>query len=61
MPVLKEERITQDEIYKAIREKGFSGTKNIDAIILETTRDITVIEKIENENSEAMKDVKHYH
>lgn len=58
MSALKEERITTDEIYKAIREKGFSGLKNIDAIILETTGDITVIEKIESANSDAMNDVK---
>jgi len=58
MPDLKEERITQDEIYKAITVKGFSGIKNIDAIILETTGDITVIENIEYEDSDAMKDVK---
>ena len=60
IPVLKQERITKDEIYKSVREKGFSGIKNIDAIILETTGDITIIEKIENENSDAMNDVKNY-
>lgn len=42
---MKTERITVEEIYGAGRQKGISTLDDIDMIILETTGDITIIER----------------
>ncbi len=52
------ERIAEDEVYAIVREKGFDTMKEIDAIILETDGSMTVIETIENPNSDTLKHVK---
>ncbi len=56
--VRKKERITIEELYFAAREKGIPDLKDIDAIILETTGDITVIPKLETITAETLEDVK---
>lgn len=43
---MKKERITEEEIYSAARKEGISSLDDIDMIILETTGDMTIIEKI---------------
>ena len=43
--VLTKQRITMDELNKAVRAKGFAGYSDIKAIVLEPTGDITVIKK----------------
>ncbi len=55
--ILKRERISIDEIYFAARKKGIDDLKDIDAIILETTGDISVMEKIQNKQVQTLKDV----
>lgn len=56
---LKKERVAVEEIYKSIRESGHASFDNINAIILETTGDITIIRnKNNNGDNGAMKDVK---
>lgn len=40
---MKKERITSEEIIAEAREKGYSSIKNIDAIVLETTGEISII------------------
>jgi uncharacterized membrane protein YcaP (DUF421 family) len=45
--VRKRERITLEEIYVAARKKGISDLQEIEAIVLETTGDITIISGIE--------------
>ena len=56
--VLKQERITLEEIFLIARRKGFQNLKEIDAIVLETTGDITVLPKMESTDVEVMKTVK---
>ncbi|MEX0609290.1 MAG: YetF domain-containing protein [Balneolaceae bacterium] len=46
--ILKRERITIEEIHQSAREKGIDSLEDIDAIILETTGDVTIIPKLEN-------------
>lgn len=53
---MRKERITMDELYTAARLKGFSTLSSVDAIILESTGKLTVVEQI-NTESETMKDV----
>lgn len=56
--IMKKERITREEIYMAAREKGITDLQEIDAIVLETTGDITIIRNIKTAEPEGMKDVK---
>src|SRR5690606_15408855 len=58
--VMKKERITIEEIYLSAREKGIANLEEIQAIVLETTGEITVMPKFESANSKAMEDVKHF-
>lgn len=44
--VLKKERISIGEVYKSVREAGEANFENIDAIVLEATGDITIIQKV---------------
>lgn len=57
MDVLKKERITIEEIYVAARKNGHSELESIDAIILETAGEITVISKFENDSLSALENV----
>ncbi len=43
--VMKKQRITVEEVFSAGRQNGISNLDNVDIIILETTGDVTVIEK----------------
>lgn len=43
--VMKKERISMEEIYNAGRLKGLSSLDDIEIIVLETTGDISIIEK----------------
>ena len=58
--VMKNERITLEEIYVAVRKHGISSLEKIDAIILETAGEITVIPKIDNTKTDALENVRHY-
>ncbi|WP_338792033.1 YetF domain-containing protein [Bernardetia sp. MNP-M8] len=55
--VLKKERIAIDEIYFAARKEGMDSLEEIDAMILETTGDISVMKKVSSKEAETMKDV----
>ncbi|TDB68100.1 DUF421 domain-containing protein [Arundinibacter roseus] len=57
---LKKERITEEEVYVAARQKGITSTADIHAVVLETTGTLTVIAANETPNSDAMKNVKNY-
>nr|WP_296622178.1 YetF domain-containing protein [Marivirga sp.] len=54
---MKKERITIEEFYTAALQNGFSTLDGIDFIILETTGDIAIIEKITNNKKTTLKDV----
>lgn len=58
--VLKKERITIEEINVAVRKKGIENLKSVDAIILETAGEITVISKLETENPGTLQYVKEH-
>lgn len=59
--VLKKQRITMDELNKAVRAKGLAGYTDIKAIVLEPTGDITIIEKGSNESDfRALKGVENF-
>jgi uncharacterized membrane protein YcaP (DUF421 family) len=53
----KTERITMEELHLAARSKGVLSLEDIDAIILETTGEITIIERFD-EKPETLKYVK---
>jgi uncharacterized membrane protein YcaP (DUF421 family) len=53
----KKERITIDEIHVAARKKGLTQLKEIDAIILETTGELTIIPKLDTTDVETLKSV----
>lgn len=55
---MKKERITIEEIHSAARQNGFSTLEDIDMIILETTGDIAIIEKVMNRKETTLEDVK---
>ena len=50
--------LTKEEIYSAARLEGLSTLDAIEMIILETTGDITIIEKIKNGKETTFQDVK---
>src|SRR5690606_24723916 len=58
--VIKKERITIEELYLSAREKGIGDLKDIQAIVLETTGEITVMPEIKTEHPKAMENVKHF-
>jgi uncharacterized membrane protein YcaP (DUF421 family) len=45
---MKRERVTIEEINNEVRKKGLSNLQDIDIIVLETTGDITIIERLES-------------
>ena len=55
---MKKERISTEGIKSAARQKGISSLEEIDIVILETTGDITIIEKISNNKKTTYDDVK---
>lgn len=55
---MKKERNTEKEIYSSAWLKRLSTLDDIEMIILETTGDITIIEKIKNGKETTFQDVK---
>ncbi|WP_291725886.1 DUF421 domain-containing protein [Bernardetia sp.] len=55
--VMKKERITLDEIYLTARKQGIDNLKDIDAIVLETTGDISIMKKVNDKTAQTMKGV----
>lgn len=56
-PSMKKERITVEEVYSAVRQSGYSSLDGIDIIILETTGDMSIIEKTTNQKETVFEDV----
>src|SRR5690606_3996541 len=54
---LKAERVTMEELHMSARKKGISNLNEIDAIILETTGDITIITDINVVKAETMEEI----
>jgi len=57
---LKRERITSEEVWAKAREKGYSSLGDIDAMILETTGEITVVAHIDGDDVSTLKLVKNF-
>lgn len=57
-PAMKKERITVEEIYSNAWQKGMASLDEVDMIILETTGDITFIEKAIGGKKLTFEDVK---
>lgn len=57
--VLRKERITIEEVNVAVRKKGIENLKEVDAIILETAGEITVIPKLSTEDAQTLSTVVH--
>lgn len=57
---LKKERITQEDVLAAIRSHGISAIENVEAVVLETNGNFSVIEKNQGTSSSALIDVQGY-
>lgn len=55
--VLKEQRITIEEVYVAARKQGIGSLSDIDAMILETAGEITVISKLKDDDNQTLQNV----
>lgn len=55
--MMQKERITMDEIYAVVREKGLGSPEQAGAVILETDGTLTVIKQIEDLESDALSTV----
>lgn len=55
---MKKERISRDEIFAIVREKGFSDLKGIDAVVLETDGSLTLINEVQDMDNPTMSQVK---
>ncbi|KEO75357.1 DUF421 domain-containing protein [Anditalea andensis] len=57
---LRRERITSEEVLAKAREQGYSALIEIDAMILETTGEITIVPHIDHEEAGTLKLVKNF-
>ncbi|MEB3279627.1 MAG: YetF domain-containing protein [Lyngbya sp.] len=57
---LKKERITEEDVLAAIRAKGISAIENVEAVVLETNGNFSVIEQNKGTSSSALIDVEGY-
>jgi len=60
LSALKKERITTEEVWAKAREKGYSSLSDIDAMILETTGEITIVAKIAGDDVATLDLVKNF-
>ncbi len=58
--IIRKERITREELFVAARSKGIPRLSDLDAIVLETTGDITIIPQLPSQRTETMSDVEYY-
>ncbi len=53
---LKKQRITVDELMEAVRKKGMQDIKKVDAVILETAGEITVLSEFDKGSQNVLRD-----
>ncbi len=58
--VMKKERIIMEDISAALRKNGIADLKKVDAVVLETTGDITVIAAVLPTDSTILTDLKNF-
>jgi uncharacterized membrane protein YcaP (DUF421 family) len=56
--ILKKERITIEELYVFARQNGIANFQDVDAVVLETTGDIIIMQNIKVSQAETLQDVK---
>ena len=54
---MKQERITEEEIRAAMRSQGISAVEEVEAVVLETTSDVSVVPQPSGESASALSDV----
>lgn len=54
---MKRERVTEEELWAAMRSQGTSAIEEVEALVLETTSDLSVIMKPSGESASALSDV----
>ncbi len=58
--VMKKERITTEEIFAKARAEGFSTLDEIDAMVMETTGDITIMSAAKSAGTDTLENVRHF-
>ncbi|WMJ74219.1 DUF421 domain-containing protein [Cytophagaceae bacterium ABcell3] len=51
---MKKERVTKEEILASVRQNGFKGLQNVEAVIIETDGSLSIISKSGNEDTSAL-------
>lgn len=54
---LKNQRITVDEVMEAVRKKGMQDIKKVDAVILETAGDLTVLSEFDMDSQNVLRNI----
>lgn len=54
---MKQERVTEEEIRAALRSQGIPAVDNVEAVVLETAGDLSVIQQHSGEHSSSLQDV----
>jgi len=57
---LRHERVTEGEIRAALRQSGYAAIEDVEAIVLETNGNFSVIEQIKHPSASALADVSGY-
>ncbi|CAN5647987.1 DUF421 domain-containing protein [soil metagenome] len=53
---MKQERVTEEEIRAAMRSQGISAVEEVEAVVLETTSDLSVVMKPSGESASTLSD-----
>jgi uncharacterized membrane protein YcaP (DUF421 family) len=56
---MKVERITKEEILSAVREQGIISLDDVEAVVLETEGNLSILKKSDSNNNSALQHVKH--
>ena len=57
LDAMKRERVTKEEVRAAMRSQGFSAVEEVEAVVLETTSDISVVPQPSGESASTLADV----
>lgn len=58
--VMKKERITLEELHAKVHENSYSSLSQVEAVVLETTGDLTVLASVTEDERTTLQSVKHY-
>ena len=54
---MKQERVTEEEVRAAMRSQGISAVEEVEAVVLETTSDLSVVVQPSGESASSLADV----